>query len=217
MLNIRISQIGFILAFGYWLYQFSSTNPDAFGMQFRFLTHWGLSLAMVMHFLNWRARKNGQPDQRYALMAMVAVLNLLVVFLYWRLYFIDPALVNGDKTPLWHQEYYLHLIGPAIIVIDAIWLYRAFRFFWRGAIATTLLCMIYVLWIEGLVKPMNSEPVGAISSGLPYPFLNDMMTAERINFYAVTTATALGFYLICWIISIISCWITRHQFKAHQN
>ena len=30
-----------ILALGYWLYQFSITNYDNFGIQFRFLTIWG--------------------------------------------------------------------------------------------------------------------------------------------------------------------------------
>jgi hypothetical protein len=215
MLKIWLSLFGFMLALGYWIYQFFITSPDAFGMQFRFLTHWGLSLAMVMHFLNWRSRKQGIPDQRFALMAMVAVLNILVVFLYWRLFFIDPALINGDKIPIWHQEYYLHLLGPAILIIDAIWLYRAFHAFSRGAIATTLLCLVYILWIELLVEPLNSEPIGTVSAGLPYPFLNDMVMAERLNFYAVTTGTALGFYVICWIVSMVSGWIARPRSQAH--
>ena len=215
MVNIRLSQFGFALALGYWIYQFFQNSPDAFGMQFRFLTHWGLSVAMVMHFLNWRSRRLGLPDHRHALMAMAAILNLLVVFLYWRLFFIDPALINGDKTPIWHQEYYLHLLGPAILVIDAIWFHRAFRLFWRGAIATILMCFVYVLWIELLVKPMNSLPIGSVSAGLPYPFLNDMVMAERLNFYGVTTATAIGFYVICWIISIASSWLARPRPQAH--
>jgi hypothetical protein len=215
MMKTWLSLFGFSLAFGYWIYQFLDANPDAFGMQFRFLTHWGLSLAMVMHFINWRSRRQGLPDQRPTLMAMVAILNILVVFLYWRLYFIDPALVNGDKTPIWHQEYYLHLLGPAILVIDAIWFYRAFAAFWRGAIATILLCSVYVLWIELLVQPLNSEPIGTISAGFPYPFLNDMVMAERLNFYAVTTGTALGFYVICWIVSMVSGWIARPRSQAH--
>ena len=56
----------------------------------------------------------------------------MVVFLYWRLYSIDPALVNGDNTPVWFQEYYLHLIGPAIILIEALFISRAFDQMLRG-------------------------------------------------------------------------------------
>ena len=38
-------------------------------------------------------------DTYPAFISATAVLNIMVVFLYWRLYFIDPALVNGDNTP----------------------------------------------------------------------------------------------------------------------
>ena len=33
----------FLLALGFWFYQFTQTSLEAFGWQFRFLTIWGLT------------------------------------------------------------------------------------------------------------------------------------------------------------------------------
>ena len=116
MTALRYSQAALVLAVGYFIYQFTTHDYSAWGIQFRFLTIWGLTTAMVAHYLLFAARRNGRSHTYSAFVSATAVLNIMVVFLYWRLYFIDPALVNGDNTPVWFQEYYLHLIGPAIIL-----------------------------------------------------------------------------------------------------
>ena len=131
------------------------------------------------------------------------------------MYFIDPKLVNGENTPVWFQEYYLHLLGPVLIIADALFLSRSFTNILRGAAATLSTCLAYIAWSEIFVGPLNDKPVGTVTSGLPYPFLNDMVMAERLNFYGVTTATAIGFYVICWIVSMVSGWIARPRSQAH--
>ena len=205
---IQFAKYSFFLALGYWLYQFTQNNFDTFGIQFRFLTHWGISLAVIVHFINWRRRLAGQPERFHAFNAAVVILNILVVFLYWRLYFIDPALVNGDKISVWHQEYYMHILGPLLLFIDAVWYNRAFRGFIpgfiKGCLATIILCLIYIIWIEALVRPLNSIPIGDVTAGLPYPFLNDMTWKDRQSFYITTTVTGIFAFILCWIIGLIS-------------
>lgn len=202
MTKMRFAQIAFFLALGYWIYQFFRADLSLFGIHFRLMTYWGLSLAVVVHFLNWRGRaRDGGVGARYhGFTTMAVVVNLLVVFLYWRLYFIDPKLVNGDGIPVWHQEYYLHLVGPCLLVIDGVWLARAFRQIWRGVATTIGICIIYTIWVEGVVRPLNNTPQGSVTTGLPYPFLNDMAFDERLVFYAQTMLTALTFYGICWLV-----------------
>lgn len=141
---------------------------------------------------------SGRTNSYPAFISAAAVLNIMVVFLYWRLSFIDPALVNGDNTPVWFQEYYLHLVGPAIILIEALFISRAFDQMLRGMGMTVALCIAFVIWTEGFVGPLNDTPVGSLTSGLTYPFLNDMDVGGRMNFYATTIATALVFYALCW-------------------
>ena len=109
--------------------------------------------------------------------------------------------MNGDNTPVWFQEYYLHLIGPAIILIEALFISRAFDQMLWGMSVTVALCVAFVVWTEGFVGPFNDTPVGSVTSGLTYPFLNDMDMGGRMNFYATTIATALVFYLICWAVA----------------
>ena len=58
--------------------------------------------------------------------SVAAVVNVMVVFLYWRLFFEDPALVNGNGDIVWHQQYYLHGLGPALQIFDALFIARVF-------------------------------------------------------------------------------------------
>ena len=145
--------------------------------------------------------RKGLPPAHDALVSSVAVLNAMVMFLYWKLYFIDPSLVNGNGPIVWHQEYYLHLCGPLLMIIDALFLNRAFQNILRGVLMTTMICIAYIIWSEAIVGPFNIEPIGSVTSGLPYPFLNDMVFMERALFYATTTATGVMMYAGFWLFS----------------
>lgn len=199
----QFSLIAFVLALGYSIYQFTTQDGGNFGWQFRYLTIWGLTAAMVAHYLLWRSRTTGTAMTYHGFIAGTAVLNIMVMFLYWRLYFIDPRLVNGDNTPVWFQEYYLHLLGPLIIVFDALFLSQAFQRPLRGVMSIIVLCLAYIGWSEVLVGPMNDTPVGDVTSGLPYPFLNDMDMMGRAAFYGTTIATALVFFALSWGLCVL--------------
>ena len=62
MTALRYSQAALILAVGYFIYQFTTHDYSAWGRQFRFLTIWGLTAAMVAHHLLFAARRNGRSD-----------------------------------------------------------------------------------------------------------------------------------------------------------
>ena len=161
MTALRYSQAALILAVGYFIYQFTTHDYSAWGIQFRFLTIWGLTAAMVAHYLLFTSRRNGRSDTYPAFISATAVLNIMVVFLYWRLYFIDPALVNGENTPVWFQEYYLHLIGPAIILIEALFISRAFDQMLRGMGMTVALCVGFWCGLRGLWGHSTTPPWAA--------------------------------------------------------
>ena len=63
------------------------------------------------------------------------------------------------------------------------------------------ICLLYVLWSEAITAPLNATPEGSVTSGLPYPFLNNMVFSERLSFYATTTLTGLGFYFLGWLLT----------------
>jgi hypothetical protein len=141
-----------------------------------------------------------QKENYFAVVSSVCVLNALVVFLYWRLYFIDPELVNYSGSIIWFQEYYLHLLGPLFLFVDSILLNRSFRQFKTGIILTLLISFSYVAWTEIVTTPLNNTPVGSKAAGLPYPFLNDMVLADRLIFYAISIVTGVFFYFLFWFI-----------------
>ena len=93
---------------------------------FRYLTIWGLTGAMVSSYLLYRSKRNNLPETYRAFVSAVAVLNAMVVFLYWKLYFIDPSLVNYSGSIVWFQEYYLHALGPLLIILDALFFKQIF-------------------------------------------------------------------------------------------
>jgi hypothetical protein len=164
-----------------------------FGWQFRYLTIWGLTGSLIVAALMLTPRY-GRPDRHGAvLVSVVGVINLLVVFSYWRLFFTDPTLVNGDKQVIAYREYYLHLLGPALQWLDMLVLKRAFRVPWRTALWLAVLVVVYVVWSEAVVAPLNDDPVGSVTAGLPYPFLNDMAPPARALFYLSIFGTGLVF------------------------
>ncbi|MEX0371350.1 MAG: hypothetical protein AB3N09_12020, partial [Tateyamaria sp.] len=106
--------IVFLLAAGYCLYQVAAGQWSGPGGPFRYLTIWALFLSFYAAS-RMLALTEHRITRKHEVTAMcAAVLNVMVVFLYWRLYFTDPALVNGNGAIVWWLEYYLHALGPAL-------------------------------------------------------------------------------------------------------
>lgn len=171
-----------------------------FGWQFRYLTIWALTLSMITAAM-MLTPAFGMPDRRGAVfVSLTATVNMIVVVSYWRLYFDDPALVNGGKPILAYREYYLHLIGPILQWIDVLFLKRAFRSPLRTIFWLLVVVIAYVTWSEAVIAPLNTTPIGSVTSGLPYPFLNDMPLGERLIFYAATFASGTVFAGFLWAV-----------------
>lgn len=186
----------FLMAAGYCVYQILYGNYENFGGPFRFLTIWALFLSFysASRMLALTERRITRSHEVTAMCA--SVLNVMVVYLYWQLYFTDPSLVNGGRPPVWHQEYYLHLLGPLLQIIDALFIARVFRRVWRGALPLLGLIAGYVIWAELVLQRFSQKPVGDVTKGLPYPFLNDLDFAGRATFYASNGAVALLLLLV---------------------
>lgn len=58
----------------------------------------------------------------------------------------------------------------------------------------------YFLWAELVVGPFNTSPIGTVTTGLPYPFLNSMELAERVTYYATNTALAVIALMIFFVL-----------------
>ena len=69
---------------------------------------------------------------------------------------------------------------------------------------------LYVLWSEAFVQSFNDAPVGSVTSGLPYPFLNSMEWPERAEFYLLYGGIALA------ILTVLSgfAWVAGHLSAA---
>lgn len=193
-----------VIVFGLTVFYMGETLTDMhageFGWQFRFLTIWALfGSGLSAWFMLQRSR--GKTTKRHEIWAgVMVVVNVMVVYLYWSIFLNDPSSFYEDGirlVPLW-QEYYLHGIGPLLQWIDALFILGVFR---RGALtvaATAVLTLVYSIWIEFIVQPLNATPVGSVTSGLPYRFLNNLDFAERISFYATNVCSALALGLILW-------------------
>ncbi len=201
----------FLLAGGYCIRMLIFGGWEHFGGPFRFLTVWAL-FASFFAFSRMMAIEEGRSMRRWdGFVCMTAVINTMVVFLYWRLYFADPNSVTTDgQLGAWHLEMYLHALGPALQVIDTIFVHRSYRrlgpaFAWLvGVIA------LYLMWAELVLQPLNTSPSGTLTSGLPYPFLNNLAFADRAVFYGVNLATGVVLLLIYAGIA----WAVRRRFPA---
>lgn len=198
-MNLRLifRWTAFLLAGGYCLRMLIFGNWDGFGGPFRFLTVWALFCSFFA-FSRMMAIEESRSESRWdGFVCMTAVINTMVVILYWRLYFGDPTSVTPDgELAAWHLEIYLHLLGPLLQVIDTLFVHRSYRKL--GAALGWLIGVIglYVLWAELVVQPLNNSPAGTVTSGLPYRFLNDLELSDRMGFYATNLAVGIGLLLV---------------------
>ncbi|MEL6839126.1 MAG: hypothetical protein AAFP85_07520 [Pseudomonadota bacterium] len=203
--------IAFLLAAGYCLRMLFFGGWDGFGGPFRYLTIWAL-FCSFFSFSRMMAIEEGRSDARWdGFVCMTAVINTMVVFLYWRLYFADPTSVtDGGQLRAWQLELYLHGVGPLLQVIDAIFIHRSFRRL-RAAVAWLFgIIGAYVLWAETVVQRFNDSPEGSVTSGLPYPFLNNLELSERAVFYASNLAVGVVVLLVYAAIG----WGFRRRFPV---
>lgn len=178
---------------------------DGFGGPFRYLTIWGLYLAFANSILMLRF-ETGRSNARWdGFAGSAAVINAMVVFLYWRLFLADPTSVTRDGVPgPWWLEYYLHGVGPLLLWIDVLFVHRGFLALGRSALWLVGIVAGFVAWSELVVAPLNIEPAGTVTSGLPYRFLNNMEVADRAVYYAMNVGVAmvflLGFAALAWAV-----------------
>ena len=213
--NVQVFRwIVFLLASGFWLSQFSTALAEGFGLQFRFLTIWALSVNVVIAWLMLRNSHNRSDESYNPFVSAGVVLAAVVVFMFWKLWFTDPSLVSANGPNVWYQTYYLHALGPALVALDAFFILGAFTLLGRTIVAVLMILIPYILWLEILVAPFNSVPVGTVMSGLPYPFLNNMEQTERLGFYGTVIGTAVVFTFVGWVISKVISRVGRRLKNA---
>ncbi len=187
--------IVFLLAAFYCLRMIFFSDWDNFGGPFRFLTIWALFCSFFAAS-RMMALEEGRSERRWdGFVAMTSVLNTMVVFLYWRLYYADPTSVtrNGELGQF-YLEMYLHGLGPALQLIDSLFIHRSHRRPFAAIGWLVGVIALYVTWAEFFVQPYNVKPVGSVTTGLPYPFLNNLELSERMIFYS--SNVGIGIVLI---------------------
>lgn len=205
--GVRIFRwIVFALAAGYFLrHVWFTADYSAPGGPFRYLTFWALCMSTLAAGAMLSISEGSSRRNWSTYVAATAVANALVVLLYWRLWFTDPALVNNNGPIVWYDEYYFHLLGPVLQWIDALFIFGAVRRVVPAFAAVMATVVGYVAWIELFVGPYNDFPAGSVTDGLPYPFLNSMVFDERVGFYVTTGISGIVFLALLLTVS----WLTR--------
>lgn len=171
---------------------------------FRWLTYWANIAALIC--AGWMLRRSyGRTATRAdGLVAATSVAGAMVVYLYWSLYFADPLSVTTDGGGSWWSEGYYHAVGPALVWFDALFLLRGFRAPLRAAVWILGIVGSWLAFIELVVQPLSDTPIGSVTSGLPYPFLNNMPLSDRLPFYAMNIGAAFAmlaaFMALAWVI-----------------
>lgn len=197
--------IVFLLAAFYCLRTLFFGDFAAFGGPFRYLTIWALFCSFFAASRMMALEENRSAKRWDGFVCMTAVLNAMVVFLYWRLYFVDPTSVTSDgQLGKAYLELYMHGLGPALQIIDTLFVHRSYRKLRVSLMWLFGVIGAYVAWAELVVGPMNASPTGTVTSGLPYPFLNNLDLSGRAVFYGsnfvIAVILLLVFAGIAWVI-----------------
>ena len=182
-----------LLAAGFWAYEFTVQDLADFGWQFRFLGIWALSLSLVSGALALRLSLVPGAEAPETFFTVTAAVNAACVVMFWWFWTRDPSALmpGGEIAP--SQLWYVHGLGPVLQWFEVLVLSRGARRIaapvgWIAAVA-----VLYVLWIEGGVRPLNEVPGGLVTTGLPYPMLNDMELAARLSLYAQAAIVGIAF------------------------
>ena len=173
-----------LLAVVMWALCFAEARLAHFGWQFRFLDVWALTLSMVSAAFMLRLAMGWSRSRHEAFAAVVAALNAVVIATH-----LGPLLVGPMAWPGWKLAY-LHLLGPALQIADAVLILGAFRRIGGALLGVALTAMAYVAWIELAVRPLNAAADGL--GGLPYAALDAMGPAARLAVYAAATLGGLA-------------------------
>jgi hypothetical protein len=201
--------IVFALALFYTAHTTLNADWAAPGGSLRYLTIWGLILSLLVAWRVWQNSRTRTPKSWDAFVSATAVVNAMVVFLYWKLFFEDPnSVTETGEMGVWWREYYLHLIGPLLMWLDALFFNWVFQQIKIAALWLSGLVVSYILWMELIVSPMNDSPIGDVTNGFPYPFLNDLELSGRALFYVSNFVVAfvflLGFAALAWAVRKLS-------------
>ncbi len=175
---------------------------QAFG-PFRFLTIWAL-LFSFFAASRMLALTEGRSTRDWpAVVLVTTTLNIMVVYLYWDLVFKDPALVRGNGPIRWWLDYYAHLAGPLVQWIDALFLHRRLRALPIAGALLGAVILVYLSFAELVLEPLNDQPFGSVTSGLPYPFLNSLEFDGRLSFYVTTAIAAAVVMVVVYGLSLV--------------
>ena len=104
--------------------------------------------------------------------------------------------MRKDNVSLSDLKWAKHGSGPALQWIDSLFIHRSYRNV-RASLALLVSIVVgYLAWGELVQRPFNDTPIGSVTSGLPYPFLNNLDLAERMTFYGVNLGVAIGLLLV---------------------
>lgn len=192
----------FVLAGLFCLRVIVFSTYDGVGGPFRYLTVWALFLSFFCASRMLALMEHRSERRWDAVVSATAVVNCMVVILYWRLYFADPSSVTRDgELGVWWLELYMHGLGPALQWIDSLFVHRSFRQIWTSLGVLVSIIGGYLIWGELIQRPLNDTPLGDVTSGLPYPFLNDLEFAGRLTFYGVNLGVAVVLLLVFTVVA----------------
>lgn len=185
----------------YWSMHFTR-HAGFFGMQFRFLTHWGFTFAVLT-----KISKLLLGDKCLRIRALLSVLsgtiNLIIFIMYWSAVFANPAFfVSQFQMPLWHNiilhDIMLHAFSPLAEIVLSLKKPKAHTTK-QEFVAVNSFLIIYTLWLECLVRPFGV---------LPYPQLQAASMGGCMAYY--TIAFIISNILLCTFQFVRDCW-HRHD------
>lgn len=165
----------------------SFDNSTSWGGGLRYLTNWVLTLNLLVaiNAILFEIHRN-YKFFTYIYSSTLSM-NIVIIVLYWGMRFIDQSLldVNSSEWTLfqWVWDFYLHWGMTIIVAIEIIFLSKLKNQFIKEYTTLMIVFFGYILWIEYFISSNNKSPCGLISCGFPYPFLNDLISKERIVFY----------------------------------
>lgn len=189
--------------FSYWSMHFFRATK-VFGRQFRFLTHWGFTFAMLTKLSQLLLGE--KYSRTLALLSTLSgIINLTILIIYWSAALANPAFFLGQlQMPLWHNII-MHALSPIVEVVLSLQM-PVILDIKHEFMAVNGFAMLYILWLECLVRPF---------SVLPYQPLKVASMTDRLGYYAI--ALVISNILLCAYLLARDCWHGHRDDKKEKS
>ncbi len=180
----------------------------SFGGAYRFWSDWGFAACVLSCY--WMLSSTKRKKHAIGI-SVISAASVSYAGLYWVFFLGAPG---SGALPVSFEPVttaIIHSVVPLLQIINTIFFVNSFQRLKPIMYRILVLTIAYVIWLIVLVAPLNDTPSGTVTSGYPYPFLNNL------SFIEVLGSLIVGIVLLTMLCALLVAFLRRLVMRWQKN